>query len=339
MFDEKELSKIFGASDEGFRNNFNNVLAKLQTEESPRRVRKMCLNIAVIVFVVCAALTGTAYAVEKIFVDRADIGAKWVLVSAPEDYYESGDSVMFMPIYSVDVTADEQPYVDAGTAQILHGLLEGMVFTAAGEPIEIMASVPDSDEYRIVTGDGVLYNKEGEELRSIYYRTVGYSEPLDIWIWTKAEYEAQREAERKGIDGIKLTDDYEEAAHLLGSDFCLPGVYTAGLDSPEFRYQETKYGTEAGRKAVYVTYRGTPGIYYFAEAMRSEDEVPNEWYADGAVIEQCEIKGTTVYKASAKDIIRYTWTHDGIVYMIFQNYSPNEFTDEQIVEIIVSMIR
>lgn len=337
MFDEKELTNVFGTSDEGFRNNYSNVMAKLHTEGGTRRSGQKRLSIAVIALVACLVLTGTAFAInQKFFVDSADVGASWVLVSAPEDYYESVGTSIRWSIYFAGASVGEQPRVDAETAKILQTLLEGKVFTADGELTEIMIPVTDSDEFCLNIGDSALYNETGEEIQEIRYETVGYSKPQEISFQTKSEYEAQCEKERQGYAGVKLTDDYSEAAGLLGMDFNLPGVYTDECEEPEFSFQSLK---DPDRKAVYVTYAGNPGIYYFAEAMRSEDEIPYEWYAAGAVIEACEIKGTIVYKVTSQRIIRYTWTNDSVVYMIFQNYSPVEFTDDQYVEIIASMLK
>lgn len=369
MFDEKELSNVFGTSDEGFRSNFDNALATLQASE-PRHSAwtrwigiafAACMLIAVIGAPWMTGLFGSApeeampmqYMGEIIFskastpyfdgvnndeviFGRADVGASWVLVSAPEDYYERSGIELSHCIYSghEKVTADRQPRVNAETAQALRRLFEGVVFNESGEPVDFIAVAPDSDEFRVDIGSGSLYNASGEELWMIHYYALGRGEPQELWIQTKAEYEARREAERNGDNGVKLTDSYDEAASLLGDDFRLPGVYTDGLDAPEFKFQ-----SEPGRDSVYVTYNGTPGIYYFAEAVRGGDNNPREWYAPGAVIEQLEIEGEMVYKATSKKVIRYVWTHDKIAYMIFQGYYPDEFTDEQFIEIIASMIR
>ena len=65
-----------------------------------------------------------------------------------------------------------------------------------------------------------------------------------------------------------------------------------------------------------------------------------EWYAPGAVIEECVLVDKTVYRIISDDFIRYTWEHEGLVYMLFQFFDvPNQFTDDQFVEIIWNMIR
>jgi hypothetical protein len=85
---------------------------------------------------------------------------------------------------------------------------------------------------------------------------------------------------------------------------------------------------------------GDPGLYYFAEVKTGDDIATREWYAPGALIEECLIAEQTVYRILNDDMIRYAWEHDGLVYMIFQDKTdPNEFTDEQFFEIIWSMIQ
>lgn len=198
MFDEKQLSKVFGASDEGFKNNFDSALAKLKDEEIPHRAGHKRLRIVVIAIVACLLLTGTAFAINQIFFDRADVGAGWVLVSAPEDYYEINNIEVYRGIYtgSEYVAADSQPRVDADTARVLRELFEGVIFTDHGEPVDFVAVAPDSDRFRIDVGNGALYNADGKELWSIHYLTIGYSEPQSLEMQTKEEYEMQRERER-----------------------------------------------------------------------------------------------------------------------------------------------
>ena len=336
--------------------------------------------ITVIVVFCVIAMTGVAYAVSQYNlrivgqVDDADVGAAWKLVSVPENYYESIGEGIWQPLYYNynNTKLENPPQFTAEAAQALRKLLANNIFTADGYPFDLLVLDPDSNEYyaddrglvlycnggycRIDNSGTAIYDKAGyndmEELAEIYYSAIGYNgEPIGLEISSIAWKDKQREAELVGEYGIKTTTDYAEAARLLGQEFRLPTAYIEGLAPPEYRIQEgftqvlqneitgeLEDGDEYGT-AVYVRIKGDPGMYYFAE-VKTENNASREWYATGAVIEECVIAETTVYRVINDDMIRYTWEHDGLVYMIFQDKTDqNEFTDEQFAEIIWSMIQ
>ena len=364
MYNEDDFSGLFGPSDERFRTSYNNTLAKLRTDDAlhPARQRHWKM-IAVIVFICVIAMTGVAVAVSQYNmrvigrVDDVDIGAAWKLISVPEDYYESIGEPLPILLYWYSMEKKQLPQLTEEEEQAMRVLLADKVFISDGEPFDLLALDQDSNEYVADSRGFTLYNESGEELAEItyYYNTIGRSgEPLGLVFRTKAEVDAQREAELSGQYGTKITSDYEEASQLLGQEFRLPTIYTDSLDAPEYKIQEGftaiiskeengsvvyEYGDTYGT-AVYVRMSGDPGIYYFAEAKTRDDTISRKWYAPGALIEECAIAEQTVYKITTDEIIRYAWELDGLVYMIFQDrVDPNEFTDEQFVEIIWSMIQ
>jgi len=116
-------------------------------------------------------------------------------------------------------------------------------------------------------------------------------------------------------------------------------------DDPDF---ESRIITRPGQTkefdsrgvTVYVSIGGSPGLYYWAEVPR-ENRIQEDNTVGVDRIEEWFIKetDTTVYKLISSDSIRYSWQHDGIVYMMFNGFIiPNQFTDEQYMEIIYNMV-
>jgi len=351
MYNENDLSELFGSSDERFRENYSNTLVKLRTEDVTRK-RHHWRMITVIVVVCMIAMTGVAYAVSQLNlkvvgrVDDIDIGAAWKLVAAAENYYESERISLSRGIYRYDLQNERFLRFDPYTAQALCKLLADNVFTADGKPFDLLVADPQSGEYYADDRGNTLYDKSGAALAEIRYYSVVQSNPLSLETRTIDDVISQRELELEGQYGIKLTFDYSEAAGLLGANFRLPTVYTEDFEPPEYRLQGLPFTIDGienrigDRLAVYVTIKGDPGIYFFAENALREGISPEDWFAPGAVIEECQLADRTVYRIINEEMTRYTWENDGLVYMIFQSTNdPNEFTDEQFVEIIWSMIQ
>jgi len=199
---------------------------------------------------------------------------------------------------------------------------------------------------------------------------------------TKKDIERQYQLELAGIGPVKLTYDYEDAVeHMNGFRFRFPDVYTEQFDfnSVIFRIQKPKmlpgYADEMLKDyllkhypelyedrddinidtlnenteefdprgvTVYVTIGGSPGLYYWAEVPRDEENyIQKDWEVGVNRIEEWLISetDTTVYKLISSEFIRYTWKHDGIVYMLFNFFDvSDQFTDEEFMEIIYSMV-
>jgi len=355
MYSKKKLSEVFGPSDEGFRVNFDNTLEKLRTEGDNRRAARMPRKMTAILIAACLiVLGGVAYAVSKIsmqFVNRVDdidIGAVWQMVAVPEDFWGERDTTRReIVFYRYDVPKEKLLKIDPEREEVLRGDIGRAVFSADGEPFDLLVPIPDTFLYCADDRGNVLYNIDGEEIAEICYVMIGYTSPPNgLYIETKAEEDRRRQGELRGENGAKITSDYAEAARLLGRDFRLPAAHTESMDAPEYRLQGLPYiqdgvdlNKDEGLK-VFVTMKDKPRLFYFAEVPREGDAVPLPWYAEGAVIEECTLEDKTVYRIINDGLVRYTWEHDGLVYMLFQDLEdPGEFTDEQFVEIIWSMIQ
>jgi len=160
----------------------------------------------------------------------------------------------------------------------------------------------------------------------------------------------ERNGERVGIrlddDPIELTDNHieemnyadtiEDAITVLGQHFRLPTAYTENLLPPEFNIQIDEIILQ--RHSVYVRLSGDPAIFFYVEKNRDGDP----WFLpllNGCTITNAEILGIVVYKLSDDNLNRYYWEHEELTYMLFQNINePSQFSDEQMVEIIISMI-
>ena len=361
VYSKEDLVGLFGTPDEEFKTKFNNTIAKLITEEpgNPkqpvRRVHWKMITIIVIVFAI--AMSGAAYAISQFNMrvvgqtDNVNIGAAWKLVAVPEDYYETSETVLTSMFYRTDFKKEQLPRFIEEKAQALRALLAKEIYSSDGEPFDLMVLDPGTNEYYADDRGLKIYNEAGEELARIEWDRIGNNgEPIGLQFYTKAEADAQREAELTGKYGIKVTSDYTEAAQQLGKDFRLPTVYIDDFDPPEYRIHERftpilgnidgviEYGDTFGA-AVYVRYNGNPGLYFFVEEIIG-DTTPREWETPGALIEECIIATKTVYRVTDSDLVRYVWEHDSLIYMLFQSrIDTNEFSDEQFMEIILSMIQ
>jgi hypothetical protein len=137
--------------------------------------------------------------------------------------------------------------------------------------------------------------------------------------------------------------------------FRLPGIYTEYFGQPEFRvrrllppgiiinpYTGEDLVTEVFPPEVRVLYTGEPsGIGFLITPVPDEnvDTFTLQWFMVDSIIEEGLVADTVVYRIINDELMRYTWEHEGLVYMLFNFFDrPNQFTDEQFIEIIWSMI-
>ena len=340
MFEEKDLANLFGKPDDEFNNNFNNTLTKLRAAGGKAHRRRMSTKAITIIIIVCIiALSGTAYAVSYFTMqyignkESVDTGGGFMLVAVTEnewkDTVEIGAKAAYFPEYSADL----QPRFNADHAEALRLLFAGEVFTADGESVDFLVLDPDTNEYYIDGNGSALFNKYGEELAEIYYvpedfRYDGKPVELELW-WTKAYKEEQRQQRLIGDSYGKLTYDYDDAVNQMnGHRFRLPAVFEDrfNFDAIEFSIQKPMpayyYNEETDTYdevfydfrgvTVYVRIAGNPGLYYWAEAPKEENNPSQtEWLVGVDRIEEWHISetDTTVHKLISSDGISYTWKH------------------------------
>jgi len=361
MYNEKDLSNIFGKSDEAFKAKFDDTLTNLKTQESRPQRRQKSMGAIVAIIVICALmLTGTAYAISHIYfqfirqVDDVDMGP-WILISMPDEEYQSEYGWRYGYPY-LFYAPERKPVIRAQTVEILRERLSTIVFTYNGQPFDLFIPIPDSNDYYANSRGNTLFNEFGEEIAEIYFSYFNDESIPSVSIMTMAEHEAMR-ALGDDLGGdfgftITTTDDYSKAADLTGMNFRLPAIFTEGFDPPEFRvqlstppvYQHENGAITEGTSYVWdevrVGYNGEPGLGFLVTPVRSEDTFLHQWYLVDAIIEEGLIADTVVYKIINDDMIRYAWEHEGLVYMLFNFFDvPNQFTDEQFIEIIWNMIQ
>ena len=247
-------------------------------------------------------------------------------------YLESSGTTISSTIYRHDFTI--QPVIDERMMQVLDEYLKDRVFTAAGDAFELFMRVPGG--FQAYDKGYALYDEIGRAIGDISYFRVGTDDPSGIMILSIEEVDAW----------FVFSDTYDEAVAFLGKDFRLPAIHTDSFGPPTFRRNGGDdceiIARITGRRAVYVSLDGDPGMYFFAEANRDSETDAEAWYATDAVITVGEIAGVTVYKISDEKMNRYTWTYNDLTYMFFQIMDHprniNSFTDEQCEDIIRSMI-
>jgi len=370
MYTEKDLSNMFGKPDDSFNENFDNTLAKLRVTEEKANHRRMSTKVITLIIIVCIiALSGTAYAVSYFNIqfignkESVDTGGGFMLVGITENEWKDTVEIGAKGAYFAEYSTELQPRFNAHHAEALRLLFAGEVFTADGETIDFLVLDHDTNEYYIDGNGSALYNKYGEELAEIYYVPEDFrydGKPVELELgWTKAFKEEQRQLSLIGGEYGKLTYDYDDAVNQMnGHRFRLPAVFMErfNFNSVEFSIQKPVpahyYNEETDSYdevfydlrgvTVYVRIAGNPGLYYWAEAPKDEENPSqSEWLVGVDRIEEWLIEetDTTVHKLISSDRIRYTWKHDNIVYMLFNSFSiPNQFTDDEFMEIIFSMI-
>ena len=270
---------------------------------------------------------------------NADPGGSYIIAPIDEDdYFNSLDSSVVSIsyiMYQYDFRIQE--IIDERVMQEIGEYLHGRIFTADGKPYELFVPVPGG--FQADDKGNTLYDEDGREIGAIRYTRSRDGSFCGIDIESIEEVEEQTER-------LAFTDTYDEAVAFLGKDFRLPATLTDGFGPPTYRrnggedYEMVARIT--GRRAVYVSLDGDPGMYFFVEANRDSETDVKTWYVPDAVITEGEIAGVTVYKISDERMNRYTWTLDDLTYMFFQiMVHPNNvncFTDEQCEDIIRSMI-
>jgi len=340
VFDKRELENAFGEPDEGFRAKFLRTVAGLPASENKSKSWHIRWKTAAMAMAVCVILTFAVYGVyyglvPKTPVDKADVGANWIFIPAPDDWTfddfseNAGGSVL---LYSKGWVFDAKYYTGEARTQSLRETLAGKIFTADGDPLEYFAKVPDSELYRADPDITAVFDAAGNEIEHIYFSYSIETGDYHLDIFTTTEMQ-----EMKELNAARYKYTYEEAIEFLGEKLRLPTVYTENLDAPKFSLDY--YIRNGDIYNVCVDYDGNPGIYFWVEKTLAERAKPEEWYVFGATLEECEIAGTRVYKMTDKYRSSYTWAYDGLVYFLRQDFLvPNQFTDLQLEQIIRSMV-
>ena len=294
--------------------------------------------------------------------ESVDTGGGFILVAVTETQWKDTVEIGAKGVYFANISAELQPRFNVLYTEALRLLFAGEVFTAGGETIDFFVLDSEKNEYYIDNSISALYNNYGEELAEIYYVPEGFKydgRPVELELWTKAYMEELQQYRLTGDEYTKLTYDYDEAVyHMNGHRFRLPATYMEQFDlnsiefsiyrpMPAYYYnQDTDSYDEVFNDlrgvTVYVRIAGTPGLYYWAEALKGEENPSqSEWPVSVDRIEEWQFTemGVTIHKLISSDGVQYTWKHENIVYMLFNSYGiPNQFTDEQFIEIIYSMI-
>ena len=297
----------------------------------------------------CVALTATAYAVVRFVTwepaENADAGGSFLVEPISEEDYKSylesldfSNQIISTTIYRHGFV--RQAIIDEEVMQMLDERLRNRVFTLEGQAFELFVPVPGG--FQADNRGIALYDENGSEIGDISYVIAGTNEFIIDRLFPNGIRILSVEEVAGWFD---FSDTYDEAAAFLGKDFRLPAVHTSGFGPPEFRLNgDESFTASTGRRAVYVSQSGNPGIYFFVETNRDTEADADIRYAPGAVITQGEISGVTVYKIESEEANSYTWTFDGLTYMFSQSKSDpvnvdfSSFTDEECEEIIRSMI-
>lgn len=328
----KTISRLRGAASERYDTKNRNVRDRRLMRAIPVWARVACTAV-----LVCAVLTATAYAVYSyvtwVQAENADPGGSFIMEPINEaeynTYLESSGTITSSTVYRHDFK--NQHVVDERTMQAIEEYLTGMVFTADGDAFELF--VPVSGGFQADDRGNVLYDKDGRAIGDISYERIGAGDLIGIRILPIEEVDKW----------FEFSDTYDEAVAFLGKDFRLPTIYTDGFGPPTFRVNGDESLVELlGRRAVYISLDGDPGMYFFVEVNRDTGDDAWSWYTPDSIVTEGEIAGVSVYKIINEESNRYTWSLDGLTYMFFQFKSHpiynNSFTDEQCEEIIMSMI-
>jgi len=328
----KTMSRLNDAMSEKYEFTPYNRQKRRSINSIPTFARAAC-----VIVLVCVVLTATAYAVVSLVTwkpaENADPGGSFVVEPIEEaeydSYLESSGVTTLATIYRHNFLT--QPIVDERTMQIINEYLKDRVFTADGKAFELFVPIPGG--FQADDRGYALYDEDGRVIGDISYTRIGADIPSGILILPKEVV----------VEWFEFSDTYDAAATFLGKDFRLPTVFTDESGPPSFRINgDEDFAEIFGRRAVYVSLDGDPGMYFFVETNRRAEDDAWIWYAPDAVVTEGEVAGVTIYKISKEDVNRYTWTLDGLTYMFFQFKSDpindNCFTDEQCEDIIRSMI-
>jgi len=347
------MKKAFGESDAGFREKFDGAIRNMRASETHRHTMRLRMVPVLAAVLACLLVSTVVYAVVSNYVDRVDTGANWELVTTPDptkkynlmdNYFKAPhissswfNGVSCYSLYWVDYPFERDiKFIDAETAKVLSAQAEGYIFTEDGEPFDPFFPMPNMENMYWVSDMGhKLYDDP---------RARGSSQIVQI-CYTFADIDAEREPIIfwRTIDYYEESVTYEEASEFLGRPLRLPEKESLYYGSPKFLIEcgkswETNRMTEKVR--VTLDESAKLGFLFFVSMPREDGEEPEEWLAEGAVIEVLEVAGTTVYKAVQENYLtRYIWKDGELTYVFYQN--PGEYkplTDEECIEVIKSMI-
>ncbi|MCL2396930.1 MAG: hypothetical protein FWC93_02580 [Defluviitaleaceae bacterium] len=322
--------------------------------EQIKPARRLRWSAVAAVVVLCLVFSTAAYAVGVMMSDRLDLGGFAQLVIIDEDewdeklrtgaytrtiYFNRNNDVLrrfatWLPQFQPDFSAED--------GLIINEMLAGKIFTADGEPFELMTTSFDG-VYRVNDGSKVLYNAYGEEIGVVEVRfSIENEEILDTYLITREVFEAQH--------GYNAT--LKEAVEFLGRDFHIPASVGEGFEAPAFRLEdwyrsdvddETGQYLRTGGRSVVVRYLYTAEKYFggrdmfmLVENVRSEHITPVELTIGGGEFIERQMAGIVVHQLASDRMATFiTWEHDGLIYTI---YPPTTWMTADIEEIIRSII-
>ena len=154
-----------------------------------------------------------------------------------------------------------------------------------------------------------------------------------------------------GIGAIQRSLD--EAANLLGRGLNRPTIHMENFEEPTFEFGVTAVGDWCYeinqfvvlQKGVWATFQGRErhgDLTIIMEPIRTENVTPREiMLADGEITVFDEVAGVTVYEVSARHrSSHFVWTHDGVVYIFYRpRYNADPPIFERVSEEIVDGMR
>jgi hypothetical protein len=311
---------------------------------------------AVLITAVFMVLAGGVFAAAQQIakwrtVEEADIGANWVLISVQECIMTTSGGIYPLPIFHIHYPKELFEPFCAEDAKLLRSKLDGLLFTADGEPFDLIAPIPGTDNFWADDRGMALYNADGEYISMIVFNRQYGELTGDYKFFYKAEDDLLRESIIKGEqDYIKLTFDYEEANAFLGVDLRLDAFDVEEYEQVEFNlYDWSKWVSSDGLGSAMtnmevIAYFGTPsaGMTVKIEPAETGDDASADYFvAYVGVIEQSEFAGVTVTRITGDESLTYYWEINGLIYRVQKSVGRDAMllTDEDILLIISNMIR
>ncbi|MDR1693285.1 MAG: hypothetical protein LBR72_07995 [Oscillospiraceae bacterium] len=250
------------------------------------------------------------FTVPRKLVDRAVVGGQEITLSTPEDYIALYPEEMYIILYDSSYSLEEQPVIDAETAELLREHLK--LVTADGAPFDIIAPIEGTDLYHA--------DDKGLELYGEDYCHLGYGQAQEI---TRIDYliapDPDTGEERVISSGTRHTpweysETYEQATELFGQGFTFPYWF----DSNKFalgKFQVLNH-------AMYST-GSEDGVQQFSikQFLYEGESMPR-----ARVIEEFAVKNLTVYALYNSQVYdygeehplstKYVWEQNGLVYGI-----------------------
>ena len=304
-------------------------------------------------------LSTTVYAAAMLFNQRLDIGGpgEYIIMTAEEyDRWHDNENITFSRALYVGPSGllrlanffgddyERVPYswrLDSETTQWVNAMLESRIFTACGEPFQLMA--PDSDGpdptlYRADDRGYIIFCRDGNEIDTIRLSVTYDGRPRRLDIYKVGDL----------CDRFGYVNTQEEAMAVM-SALRLPTV--EGLRAPMFLvYDFPRYYWICGccdteREIHPAIRRGFVRYNHIGQArdsafaitvvfVREDGENPHERpILDGSFREHV-IAGTIIHEIIERGHSRFTWQYDGLVY----TFLPLYWTLEQSMEAIRSMV-